>query len=166
MLEAVIKEAKEVLAEAARNAAEAAGNAEEVQPEPRSAPEDHVTDKELAHWLPSVIEWEGQDDMLQVLRDELATTHHVDALQHPVEESGTWAPDDCVNNKRSSELMGEMRRDLLEAFPGQADFHCFSIDFQCSIDFHRFASIVMDCHRCGTLKMTPGSRRSNSNSTF
>ena len=148
MLEAVIKEAKEVLAEAARNAAEAAGNAEEVQPEPRSAPEDHVTDKELAHWLPSVIEWEGQDDMLQVLRDELTTTHHVDALQHPVEESGTWAPDDCLNNKSSSELMGEMRRDLLEAFPGQADFHCFSIGFQCfplifSV-LHRLSWIVID----------------------
>ena len=99
------------LAEAARKAEEEGAE----EPEPRTAPEGHIGDAELAAWLQSVLNWQGNDELLEVLRDEVTGTLEGDAMQHPVEESGMWAPDDSRNNKSQEDLLEELRQDLAKA---------------------------------------------------
>ena len=75
-----------------------------------------VQDEALARWLTQVVEWHSNDDLLFVLRDELTAVQELEALTHPVEESGTWEPDDLAASKTQEELMGDFLSQLGERF--------------------------------------------------
>ena len=76
-----------------------------------------IKDVALARWLERTLPWNEQSSLLDVLRDELTTVQELEALQHPVESSGTWAPDELLGKKTEGELITEFKEDLVRAFP-------------------------------------------------
>jgi hypothetical protein len=75
-----------------------------------------LKDVALARWLESTIQWNEQSSLLDVLRDELTTVQEMEALQHPVEASGTWAPDELLTKKTEDQLVTEFQNDLNKTF--------------------------------------------------
>ena len=58
-----------------------------------------VRDVPLARWLEQIpLDMHGDDKILDVLRDELAALFEMEAMEHSVEVSGTWAPDDVEHS--------------------------------------------------------------------
>ena len=60
--------------------------------------------------------WSEQSILLDVFRDELTTVQELEALQHPVESSGTWAPDELLGKKTEDELVTEFQAALARAY--------------------------------------------------
>ena len=75
-----------------------------------------IQDIVMARWLERTIQWNEQSSLLDVLRDELTTVQELEALQHPVESSGTWAPDELLTKKTEDQLVAEFQDDLNKAF--------------------------------------------------
>ena len=76
-----------------------------------------MSDVALACWLRKVEldfkPWDGADDVLHVLRDELASTREVAVLRkEALETSGTWEPDAAEGKRTEEELIAFCREHL------------------------------------------------------
>ena len=121
----VRREVTEFLAqEAAAKDAEVADEEEKQEPEEAATaggdvscaarPSRHIKDEVLAKWMRTVVDWQGEDDLLQVLRDEVTAAGEMEAFAQPMESSGTWDPDNLTHAKTDEELAGDLRDDLEE----------------------------------------------------
>jgi hypothetical protein len=79
-----------------------------------------LDDVVLARWLERTLPWSEQSTILDALRDELTTVQELQALQHPVESSGTWAPDELLGKKTEDELVTEFQAELSKAYSSLA----------------------------------------------
>lgn len=75
-----------------------------------------LEDAVLARWLVRTLPWGEESSLLDVLRDELTTVQELEALQHPVESSGTWAPVELLGKKTEDELVTEFQADLVRTY--------------------------------------------------
>ena len=79
-----------------------------------------VRDVPLARWLEQIpLDMHGDDKILDVLRDEVTALFEMEAMEHPVESSGTWAPDDVEHSKTQEQLIDEFYTEL-HAKPSEA----------------------------------------------
>ena len=58
-----------------------------------------ILDEHMAKWLRAVLEWKGDNDVLDVLRDEVTAALEAEAFAQPIESSGTWDPEQLTNRK-------------------------------------------------------------------
>ena len=77
-----------------------------------------LTDTALATWMGPWVRveaWEGQCDVLAVLRDELTIVQELEVLeQQPVEHSGTWEPDSNDAKISEEELIADYWNELVQ----------------------------------------------------
>ncbi len=79
-----------------------------------------VRDVPLARWLEQIpLDMHGDDKILDVLRDEVTALFEMEAMEHPVGSSGTWAPDDVEHSKTQEQLIDEFYTEL-HAKPSEA----------------------------------------------
>ncbi len=72
-----------------------------------------MRDVPLARWLEQIpLDMHGDDKILDVLRDEVTALFEMEAMEHPVESSGTWAPDDVEHSKTQEQLIDEFYTEL------------------------------------------------------
>ena len=75
-----------------------------------------VLDEELAEWLSTVLDWEGDRPLLEVLRDEVTAAVEAKAFAQPIESSGTWDPDQLRDRKNEGEMLEELKSELARKY--------------------------------------------------
>ena len=75
-----------------------------------------VLDEDLAEWLGTVLEWQGDRPLLQVLRDEVTAAVEAKVFAQPIESSGTWDPDQLRDRKNEEELLEELQKEVAQKY--------------------------------------------------
>ena len=117
VLQEVVQLAEAALMTAAVNAAQ---EGEAPDPEPRSAPDGHITHVELTAWLEQILAGQAPAEVKEVLLDEITAIHASESMRHPVEESGMWDPEDGGTKKSEEQLLAELRQELAEQMGSDA----------------------------------------------